>query len=180
MRLIKSTLQATFPDITGAVTRTHTEINNGVPISKVKSSTTARSSTVVLADDPDLVASSLAAGTYEFELMLFVTGTITTAQGLKYVPAFSGTVGTVAYWGASSSNASSTLRADAAGQFTQTSLTAVFGDLGAGGATDYVYLRGMFVASTSGNFSIQWAQNSSNTNATNVKAGSYLKLTRLA
>ena len=28
MRLLKSTLQATFPNITGAVTPTHTQLNN--------------------------------------------------------------------------------------------------------------------------------------------------------
>lgn len=71
IRLIKATVLATFPNITGAVTKTHTQLNNAVATVEASTSTNA-ASTVVKRD----ASGNFAAGTVTAALVGNVTGNV--------------------------------------------------------------------------------------------------------
>jgi len=163
-----------------AVSATGDFTGRGIAQCKYKAATTSRNTTVVLTDDPDLQTGTLGVGTYQFNLMMFMTGTTTTNQGIKWIPAFTGTVTTAIYTGSVSVNGVADPFATSWGQFTVTNGANVLLDSGALGNTDYAYMFGTIVVSAPGVFKLQWAQFNSSANNTNLKIGSYLTVTQMS
>lgn len=155
---------------------------NSKPIaygSAFKAAATARSSTTTFTDDPDLVIASLPAGTYEIEAVLFFTGTTTGTQGYKARFSFTGTVADALcdamYQQAGTLFAQS--NSFGGGVLTIISSGSVFT---AGAGIDGVVCRGTATLSNTNTLSVQWAQNSSSANATNLLQMSRLTARRIA
>jgi len=137
-----------------------------------KTSDTSRSSTVTLTADPDLTLAVLANTTYEVEALLLPnSASATPGFGLgQTVPA-----GASGRFGASSWTEVSGSGGDSFDQAGSTGLTI------AAATTTWVLYKGVLVVGgTAGSFTITWAQAVSNATATVLKAGSYLKLTKIA
>lgn len=148
----------------------------GAVVTAVKTATTSRNTTTVLADDPHLVA-ALAAGTYAFDLWMPFWATTATGMGIKLTLAFSGT---------------STLALYSDHGYVvppQTDLVSTFGTnrligsiVVSAGANSFDWLRltGVITVTVAGNISLQWAQNSSNANNLNVGIGAWFKARKVA
>lgn len=177
---VASTLNLGTPSVPWAtVNVSGAVVGKCVPVPFYKLTTTFRTSTVTLADDPDLVSGTLATGTYLFKMVLFMTANAVTGSGFKYQPVFTGTAGNVAYTDFGSTNGTAVVAPNALGQFTQVSHANTMVDTGLGGSTDYEILDGTFVVTVAGVLKLQWAQFSSSSNATNLKGGSYMLITQI-
>lgn len=143
-----------------------------------KAATTARSSTTTLADDPNLTAAITAAGTYIIEVWMSYGTAAPGSQGLKVQLNFTGTTtySSTTYYGVN--NIATTMFYANSGTPLGTPLTLV--GAGQGSVTEWVYLTGLATVSTSGTFSVQWAQVNSSGNSTSVGQGSYMKLRKIA
>lgn len=162
--------------LTAARTFTYPDADGVVPtqLVKIKTTDTSRNTTTTLTDDPTLTQ-SLTAGTYTVELMgVFLSASSTpgakfklTATGGAYTFA-TGTIESAQNSGSSSSRVCpNSTDADIFGPTVTTAST------GARVLANFSIL----VTSTT-TVSFQWAQNTSDGNNTNLKAGSYLKFTR--
>lgn len=189
LRLIKSAIKTTFPNISGEVTPTHTELNyvDGVTSAiqtqldtkldlvsipaAVKAAHTLRTSTTTLADDPDLTV-ALTSGTWAYELQIFWTDITTTTQQIKLAMVYSGT---------NILHVADTQTVNNSGVFSSTvnssSSSLESGFIWVPQTADVTYtgiIRGTTTVTDSGNLKFQWAQGVSNANATRVNAGSRL------
>lgn len=145
-------------------------------ISARKTGSTARTSTTVLANDPDLTLAVEANAVYEIRMGLKFTGAV--AGGLSF--AFSMPAG------AAGDTMVSAPRSGGAGGFNEDQMLAstMSGTVGTdaitGGLAGGVILLGTFTTSgTAGNVALQWAQRVSNGTATTMLAGSYLMFKRI-
>ena len=185
LRLIKSTVKATFANVTATVTPTHTQLNQlatntfagdvtalGVALVKVKTAATARNTTTTLADDPHLVV-TLPTGTFAVEAWLPWSIAIGGGgNGFKVAIAFTGT---------KSSDQAVFMCNEAAFSTGQAAFgTGLAIAAAATGAGDWVMIKGACVVTAGGNLSIQWAQNSSGAQNLTLSIGAYLKCTKLA
>jgi hypothetical protein len=184
LRLIKSVLLATFPNMNAAMNATPAQLNLLVgltalfqPVFKFKAAATDRASTTTLVDDPDMGATALAVGTYLYETHLNWRCVTSVTQQIKVAMAFSGTadihVGTVQTDNTSGGGNTFTPIVDA---------TLATG-IGAGPITadkSYPFLiRAIIRVTVAGNLSVQWAQGVSNANATRLEKGSYFTVQRM-
>ncbi len=154
------------------------------PISAFKSASTSRASTIVRVADPDLVIALPANTTWDFDMILQLRGAANAAgdfSGEFSFPASSvvsytahGLVDTLA------SGQSADLQADASGGRDAASPTNSF-DFGVSTSFTSVLVSGRIeLGATAGSLSFNWAQQSSNVNATIVEAGSRLIATRVS
>lgn len=145
----------------------------------IKPSDTGRASTTALANDPDLVLGLSANSTYEITGNIFYDGGtgVGNEGDIKYawaVPTSGSFVGSMIHLNVSG---------NFAGAFQQ-----IDGDANAGSAQTQgigvimiLTVSGMVtVASTAGNLTFRWAQNTSETTNTHVKANSYLVARRIS
>jgi hypothetical protein len=166
--------------VTGAITS-----NGGVAVPPeyraFKSAVTSRNTTTTLANDPDLTIASVATGVYAVELLLQMSGTTTGTQGLKF-----GITGTAV--SASGANSGFLLSETAGTLSGNTAVDGILpaGPLGfgtltiaAGAAADWALFKGVVQVTTAGSITLQWAQQSSSANNTNLWQGSSLVLRRL-
>lgn len=175
-----------FPSFFAGLRLTATLLGATVPIMAVKGSATARTSTTTLADDPDLSGIALAVGTYEIEFVGNWTQLTTNTQKIKTRWGFTGTWnGSAAprscIGAGSAQTGGTTAVTDMTLQAVSLSGNDVVYDQAAG--TSYGCFRetcGNVVVSSAGNFSIQWAQNASSANATNLQEGSYVRIIQIA
>lgn len=151
--------------------------NNALPIiyKSVKSSSTARSSTTILAADPELLISSIPIGTYALELWVLPSQAASGSIGLKYDLNFSGTVTTNIYSVLASINGTFSAGTSLIGNTPAQLYSTVFNFPGA----DYILIKGTFVVTAAGSLSFRWAQNTSSINATSISSGSYMKIEAL-
>lgn len=170
-----NTLRATI-NAAGGQTLTGDTTALGVSISRSKSATTSRASTTVNADDPHLIA-PLSMGIWAFEIWLSIWGTVSGAGGYKQNLAFTGTAAN-AFYALTGVNASLQVGGGPAAIASQTSYTGVAVSAGVAGG-DYMLITGTINVSVAGNFSVQWSQNASNANATNVGIGSWMSCTKV-
>lgn len=179
LRLIKSTLLATFPNVTGEVTATHTQINQATGnVFAYKTAATARDSTITLAADPHLVL-ALTSGVWAITGFLAVGNVLTAdTNGLKYDFSYSGTVteGWFARAGIINNAAMSAYQAQAYGEVSTFSELFPFQVTTA----DFINISGTLKVTNSGNLSFRWAQNSSTTTSTSIDAGSWLRAFKLS
>lgn len=147
-----------------------------IPFFAIKSTTTSRASTTTLSADPDLVVSLPAAGTWMYELWLNYTGGTLGSSDLKVRMNYSGT-STFDVFGVHGINTTST------SQFTAAGGTAAGGGLAvgtSGGNFFTVIIGGSLVATTTGDLSLQWAQNTSSATSTNVRQGSQMRVWQIS
>lgn len=150
-----------------------------VPLYARKPADTTRTSTSVLADDPDLAVALPSAGTYIFEIRLYMISSDSVGlSSFKYVPAFTGTTSIVRYIEFTSCNNSTTVPGGAQNSYTvdtqctkNADSTSLF--------TDYVLNSGMLTTSNGGTFKIQWAQLIAS-HGTTLLAGSYIFIHKIA
>lgn len=148
-----------------------------------KSSTTARASTITITNDPHLTMTVEANATYEFNFVLFISGdpAADVRLGLTHPTGTTYRWGQIApsqIWGAGTGDGVLT----SSGQIGSGSSSGpTFTGVTATGTPLLHGLRGtVATSSTSGSLTLQWAQVTSNVNATEIRQGSYLVMTRIA
>jgi hypothetical protein len=144
----------------------------GQTISAHKASSTARSSTTVVSNDPDLVVTLPTAGTYQITGELFFNE-VAGGGGIKIFLAYTGST-SVATARLSGYVNGAAVVVSAVGAANNQVLTAA--SIDAVGSADTLGVSGTIIATTAGTYSVQWAQNSSNVNATGMLPGSFIKL----
>jgi len=155
---------------------TAADVNNWfVPIAAAKPSDTSRASTTTQTADPDLVIALAANASYIITGYLGYANASASAGDLKY--SFTAPTGNTTLW--------SSIRIDLTGTTTiagpnaagtgnnMTAQTSTLGDRS-------VHIFGTVITSgTAGNFTLNWAQNTSNATATIIRAGSLLMVQRI-
>jgi len=141
-----------------------------------KTSDESVTSSTTLQDDNELANISLeAGGVYLLEAQLFVTLSTTATQDFKAQLVFSSAPtssrGDLQYEAATSNNTASKILDPIS--------TAWSWNIGNNRA-NAAWIRGYVDANAATTLKLQWAQNTSSANATTVKAGSWIKLTRVA
>jgi hypothetical protein len=127
----------------------------------------------VLVNDNTLTA-ALATGTYLVSLRLILIGIGGTGQGYKVQPTFAGTVVSVSQ-GTAVRTGNGAIAADQALLNTSTGVAAISSTTGDAYNADFV-----LQVNGAGAFTVQFAQNAGSANATVMKAGSSLLVTRVA
>lgn len=141
--------------------------------SAFKTSTTSRTSTTTLTDDPDLSVTVVEPGYYMVEVCFIWGNVTTTTQGFRFV-VIGGTGHGIAHYRTAAVPSSSA-------EFgTLSSTTSIHTNIpSAGTNTPMVGMGFRDITSANTTFKIQWAQGVSNANATELRAGSFIRLTRL-
>lgn len=138
-------------------------------------------SSTVLQNDNDLFVPVAANSTYLMELLLLHDSDNNAAADIDI--SWTGPTGATMNWGVHGANINET---GSSGTITATNMQtrlineeATFGGGDSTGTT--AFASGLLITSgTAGTLQLQWAQNTSNAVATNVRAGSWLKLTQAA
>lgn len=154
-----------------------------------KSGVTSRTNTTTLTPDPDLVISVTDTGTYILEALIGVSGTTTSTQGIKYDlysggNQFAATSPGFRYtWGNFLGTVTGSATNNGMG-FLGPGVTGIsLSDIGAVGALgQLIYINGSFIATAldAAVLGFAWSQVSSSANATNVIAGSYIRIQQIA
>jgi len=148
--------------------------SEGIAAKAFKGSSTDRTSTTSIVDDPDLVFALQAGATYRIDVSLLFVGVTSGAQGFKWAIAYSGAAAIVgSATGIQSLASVGSVRAP----FTPTSSNSI-GPI-ATASNDALVYSFLFKTSSAGTLSVQWAQSSSSANATRLVTGSYMVATRL-
>lgn len=170
---------ATYPTILVGDLVTADLLTSMLPQTYTKASSTARTSTTTLADDPDLAGIALAVGTYHVKLLIRWTAAGATPD-LKTRWGFTGTwnntsrltIGPGLTNTAAATAVTPTRFADAA-----TNADSAYGGLsGPYATTEEAY---DVVVTVAGSMSLQWAQNTSDPAAITVNAGSSFEVRRV-
>jgi hypothetical protein len=146
-----------------------------VPIVAAKTADTGRNTTTTMTNDPDLVVPVAAGAVYNIDGALFYTGNAAAAD-LKFtfaLPAGAGGYGFFCH-----QNVSGNFTGSFANQWTDTTSANTTGT----GIANLmvVFVKGyLTTAGTAGNFTLQWAQNTSNGTNTTMKANSFLSAQRI-
>lgn len=144
-----------------------------------KASNTSRTTTIVPANDPELVFAVPVAGTYAFSFICGIHQGAVGAVGMNIGVNYSGTLG--------NSQAMSFLQGSAttSGEFVTTVNTTVAAVTNSIGQTNtftgsLARASGYFVATTTGTFALSWSQNTSSATATVMELGGVLLIQRIA
>ena len=143
----------------------------------VKSADQTRASTTTVADDSELVI-ALKAGTYQLDAnIIFSNDTGGTTPGEKFKFTYSGTAtvasGNLIYGQSGSNPTLSSYPNSTDANFLAPTISDTHRNYG-------ISAGGILIVTTDGNLSFQWAQNASSTTVSRVKAGSYVRLYKLA
>lgn len=166
-----------FPSVSAGQRLTADLISQMLPLWAVKGGATGRTSTTTLADDPDLLLALPGSGTYAFELFLNYTGGTLGSSDLKMAMVYSGTSAN-GVWAVNGINTTSTAQANMGGNGTGAAGTITVGT--SGGSFLTVDLKGYINTTSSGNLSLQWAQNTSSGTAVTLRQGCWMRVTQLA
>lgn len=147
------------------------------PLVASKSATTSRTTTT-LSDDPHLIV-ALSTGVWSLNGFLSFYGSTTGTQSIKIRPEFSGTATT---WTTNLSGfVNGSFNAGNAAVYAMPQTFLMPNPITtASGAQDYMQISGVIVVTVAGNFSIQWAQQSSSSNATNLTVGSWISCLKVS
>ena len=165
-------------DHTWSGSQTYTTPSVGMSVCKIKTANTSRASTVTVIDDTHLVQ-ALGVGTWKVSVFVPVWGTTTADGGMKSGLYFSGT----------STNGIQYHEARTGGSVTATSgIDTSFVDFAAATiavgtssiSESLLRIEGFLIVTVAGNLSWKWAQNVSDTDATNAGIGGNMICTRLA
>lgn len=151
-----------------------TEIsNNNSAVIKLTDET--KNSDTTLADDSELVFSLAANSKYLLEI--FIGFYFDAAPDIKIQLAFSGTITS---WLANSIVCENDTAATFTNLFNDAVLTTIHSIISASNTNGILKIKSIFeVGASGGNFSVQWAQNTSDAGNTKVKKGSYIKVRKL-
>lgn len=148
-----------------------------VPLVAYKTATTSRTSTITVTDDPHLSV-ALTAGTYKLEMWLPFWCTTVSTPGIRWQFSYTGTTATPSHYsydGAISAAATQSAVAPL------TQLQSHGGRVATDHtAADVIQLVGVITASTSGTLKLGWAQQTSNSSATNIGSGAWIVCTPLS
>jgi hypothetical protein len=147
-----------------------------------KASTTARTSTIVLASDADLTIALPADSTWQFECLQLLSSAANAAGDYQMQFAFpSGATCSYGAWGLDNGIASGTLAQlegkSGAQLDVATPSTAI--PYGCSTTPTGLLVVGRVAVVAAGSLTLQWAQNSSNVNATSLLGGSHLIARRI-
>ena len=146
-----------------------------VPKAVYKGSTTARTSTTTLADDPDLTFTVAASATYLFQALLIYDGGSGGSVG-NFKFAFTVPTSATLYYGFIWQDASSVTHNSV--DITNATNTL---DTNGLGTWFHINIRGtLVVSSTAGSMTLQWAQGTSNGTRVDLSVGSHLTAQRVA
>lgn len=155
-------------------------IGIGDTFTVIKTADTARSSTVTLANDPDLTITNIPAGRYHYRVYVQTDGTTTGTQGIGWNINYSGTFTSPAsHWNGYHHCSGAMQTGGAALAAAVTTLQRTCADLNTTDSDNMLELVGTLVATGTGTLGFSWAQEASSANATNVRDGSHIALTRL-
>jgi len=165
----------------GAVAITGADISaRGIALCRYKAATTSRASNITPSNDPDLTIALAAAGTYQFEGLLFIGNTTTGTQGFAFNVNYSGTFssGQMEADGVINGAAASPLEGSVASGVAPKTFT--YAQTVTGNVQDYLNIRGYVVATGAGTLAVSWSQNTTSANNTNMVLGSYFKVTQVS
>jgi hypothetical protein len=150
----------------------------GVALTRVKTATTSRNTTTVLADDPHLLV-PLSAGTWNFELWVPVWATAASTGLFKFGMAFSGTQTNIGWSSIQTQNGAYAGIATLVITAGSMSFSAFAVAASLSGA-DQLKVTGTITVTVAGNLSFQWAQAVSNANAANAGIGAWMTCVKVA
>lgn len=154
--------------------------NNFQPITTIKAADESVTSSTTLQNDDELSATIPAVGTYVFDLFIYATSAANAAGDIKI--GFTFPTGSLRFSGIGPDVGLASGSVQAGQWFVH--LSAASGtsaiNFGLSTATVGIRIHGLFVASATGTLQVQWAQDSSNANASTVKAGSHLVVQRVS
>lgn len=149
-------------------------LKRGVAICKFKPALTAKVTTIVLANDPDLAYAIPAAGTYSIEVLIPLSGGAGgVAFNLNFSAAITASVNLVELVANGVPVADKSIVVSAAVATVQQTAAAVT-------AGDVIHMSATLVAAGAGTVAVAWAQNTSNAAATNFGQGAFMKVTLLS
>lgn len=153
------------------------KIDHGAGV--LKTLTTSRSSTIVIASDPELVV-SCNPGTYIVEGQLIFDAASGGTQGFQFAVVHTGSGADLRYQLDGCVDGVATTTLGAVGQATATHNTTVqFPTVSIAASGNAIHFRGAMSVVAAGTLDIRWSQYSSNAVATNLRPGSFLKVTRI-
>jgi hypothetical protein len=167
-----------FNTITAGMTLTPARLNALYSVSlAVKTSTTARTSTTTLADDPDLQLPVLANAIYEYHGQCRYDGDAAADIKVAHV----GPSGATMSYHNVAQTVTAAAQTDIQTQAAMNITTAYsFGCRGAGSLFVLDFHGILVIGGTAGTFKLQFAQNTSSGTATNLFANSFMRLTRVS
>lgn len=153
------------------ITQVHTGLANFV------ASTTTRTSTTVLAAEAGLTVTCNEIGWYHVKIQMLISEATSGAGG--FVADRNGGTATIANatftaYGISAASGAATLT-----PLQNLTTTWSYATVAISPLLDYLTVEGYIQVSVAGTFGIRWAQNSSSANATQMRTGSYIKLTKI-
>lgn len=166
-----------YPQIAAGDELTSELLMSMIPQTAYKVSGTIRQSTTTLADDPDLTMTLEANAVYFVEFFIQYSSNATSIKTAWTVP--SGASGIRGFIGLGSSATAAdniSARIDAA-SFTS---AATFGDKTSVSSVCYLTETSVVTTSSGGTLAYQWAQLASTAEDTQVRAGSFMRVTRIA
>jgi hypothetical protein len=147
-----------------------------VPLAAIKASDTGRSSTTVLAADPDLVLAAAASAQYDVRAVIrYKGGTNGSSDAQFQINVPSGASG---FWIAQRQNISG---GGGVIGFADQSFGAALnaGTSGTGNTQQIIISASVTTSASTGNITVLWAQNTSSGTATTVMTGSYIVAQRI-
>lgn len=155
-------------------------VGKGISVVRFKAVTTARSSNTTITIDPDLQL-TLSGGSWQFETLLLFNGTTTGTQGIAFNLRAGGS-------GPANVNPNTIVQGNVNGSATAISSSGWVVGVAPGWAyatistsgNDAVMLSGTLIGATAGTYGIGWCQNTTSVNATNLLAGSWMRMVRMA
>jgi hypothetical protein len=141
-----------------------------------KIATTSRSNTISVSDDPDLTIQLAANALYAFIAFIRPSTVNGNSQGVRIIWNYSGTIGTGGFksCGQQALNSTQQISNVNFALNVQAGLTTL-----PDAVNDYVLWIGEIHTTTAGTLSLQWAQVSSAAQASQVLAGSFLRVARM-
>lgn len=172
-----------YPDWAVGDLVTADRLDDALPKIYIKAGSTSRNTTTTLAADTDLQGIALAVGTYEVELVLFYTVASTTPR-LKTRWGFTGTISDTVRLchgpgSAQVANPQDVTEATARG-YGLTSQDAVYNSSTSGAYSCVLEKAAGVQVTVAGNFSLDWAQVTSNGSNVTIQAGTYFRIKRIA
>ena len=146
----------------------------GVQLVKIRTSDRSIASSNTIANDDVLTGITLPAGTHYFEAYLKFNNTGAAAAGFIFAFAFTGTLNQSGYSYIGGVNGAFV---SSPSDFNAMTTSSGFTPILTTGVGDYLRVVGFITATTTGSFSLQWAQSSSNASATKLLLGSSLRVT---
>lgn len=147
-----------------------------------KTATTSRSFNTTLSADPQLTIASIPAGSYIMEAFIRVASSSTLSPGhwqfAFTAPTLSASALTIFSSGETTAYGTTSNHISAGGLSNITSTYTNMASTNIVAVTNQVgyHMRGSFISTASGSFTLTWAQNSSASNATSVENDSWIKL----